>query len=80
MVLTYSWSYQGSDLPFLMERDDQEVDKGNLGGGCPNLPTKLTSLQQNFPTMKAFLAFQLQLALTVYCKFAEQLNIYCKFA
>ena len=59
----------------------RDVDKGNIWKGAnPNLPTKKTSLKPNLPIKKAFLTFQYQLALMVYCKLADKLNIYCKSA
>ena len=56
---------------------DRRVHKGNvLGGADPNLPTKKTSLTQNLPIKKAFLAFRPRLALhNGVLKICRQVNI-----
>ena len=56
------------------------ADKGNLGGANANLPTKKISLKPNLPIKKTSLALQIRLAIMLYCKFTDKLNIYCKFA
>ena len=48
--------------------------QGKFWGGNPNLLTKKTSFNPNFPIKKAFLA------LMVHCKIADKLNIYNKLA
>ena len=62
--------------------DNKGVDKGNFFGwrANPNFPTKMTSLKPVLSIQKIFLVLQHRPALKVCCKFAEKLQIYCKYS